>query len=112
MLPNNNTIISTIRLQRVLMSEAEAIVLLAKSKGLAEQLLLKDGFYTLSASELNQLRAVQQVVKAGWISCLNAAGVSLDELIILLGTLKLYDHGTWPLPLAQELLYAEDYLNC
>lgn len=80
------------------MSEAEAIVILAGSKVIAEQLLDKEEFSALSTAELNQLHAVQQVVKAGWTNdsnCLKAAGMGLEELIILLGTLKLYDHGTW-----------------
>jgi hypothetical protein len=73
-----------------MINEVEAIALLVEGKPLVKQILSTRGLYEFTETELMKLRAVRKVCKAGHIynqAVLQAAGVSMEDLAMLLGTL-------------------------
>jgi hypothetical protein len=76
------------------MSEEEAITLLAGCKTLVRQLVATNCTHELTGADLKVLRGFRRVWLAGLTKrelVRQAAGLTTEEMVVLLGTLVLYE---------------------
>jgi thiamine monophosphate synthase len=77
-----------------IMSEEEAIILLTSCKRLAQQLVATDCNYSLSVADRKALRGLRRVRQAQLIvneRIRLAAGLTTEEMVVLIGTLLLHE---------------------
>ncbi|NWJ97136.1 MAG: hypothetical protein HXX20_15230 [Chloroflexi bacterium] len=77
-----------------MLNEVEALSFLIEGNLLVKQLFYNRDLYDLTEADLKKLRAVRRVCEAGYLhnpALLNAAGLSMENLAMLLGTLTFYE---------------------
>jgi len=78
------------------MSEAEVVALLREAKPLAQTLIRTDGLYKLDEADMYLLKRIGRALQADQLqedTTIRAAGLTLYEVALLVGTLSIHNKG-------------------